>query len=484
MKKGIIFLLLPIMTLLNVENISVSHAIEDNALNEQITTNFTKELKGNVILSANITFNYQSALKNLQIEDEVDSTHRTNRLIYENSVIQETHIAKKLTGDASEIGNAVENYLSISNTIESRDIVDSSNAGIKFDSYYSSPFTKLSKLTNAQINSYFDISKNGDDFILTANELGYGILSEPLLKFYFDYDSFIWDSSYVRSIEDLVLKLDSEGNLQHIGFTKIKKDIFGGISEAYDIDVRTSTVSEFELKPLKSLMSADQEEIFANKLTAIQELLNQGNFTQNITIRPYGSSSAISYNNYYALNDTLLPGMISSFPLEDNSYGETYIGMFKNSDTEKTYNSYGISPDSDYYGSISDLETGEMKKVVPTLSKISADFFTYNEHLNEYSFDFSDFIFDDTHFCSTLLISIFGVVDPSVHNLGLYTYDGSSYYFTNLKFRFNDDNTLSGDLYYNYYGTSYVCTFEFSDFGSTTFQDKADISKVVDYILG
>ncbi len=481
MKK---ILLLSSLLLVTLPQAKISYASNDIELSSSITNNLTAQLKGALDLEADIDFKYSTQLTSLKIHDQIDSSNRTNIIYYKDKVIQESYLIKNSKGYAEE------KYLTISNTTETREIVDSSNNAVKFNVEYGSPFTTLSTLSNEKINSYFSISLNENNYILKAKDYAYGILANPLLTFYYDYDGLIWDDSYTRSIENLVLTLDSNGYLINVNFDKIKKDIFGGIKENYDITVSSIDGSVKTLTPIESSLTESQKNNYQNKITDFQNRINNGNFTQNISLSAESVElDGYSYSSYYALNeddDNLMQGMICSLPLYDQSHGETYLGMFKVASSEtdgNTYSSVGISPDDDFSGTITEYGTTEIKKVIPNIADISIDLFTYNETKDTYIFDFDEFLYDDVHFCSTLLISLFGVVDPLVHNLGLYTYDGSSYYFDTLEIGFDTNNNLYGVLSYSYYGYDFTSTFSFSNVGETNLIGNENISKIVDYLL-
>lgn len=467
--------LLLISALLLLTNIDVNKTFAENdlQLDSSLTTVLTNQLKNGIELNADITFNYDNLFSSLKIIDQIDSTNRSNFILIDNEIVQESYL------QATSLGGTVEKYLTISNTIETREVTTSSGEAVSFKSTYGSPFITLSSLNNKKINSYFEITQDNNQYILKANDLGYGILANSLLDFYYDYDSLVWDSSYTRSIENLTLTLNENGLLQNVSFNKIKKDIFGGIKENYNIAISSLTNNVKNLEPLTSSLNDDQKTTFENKMNNFQTLLNNGNFTHSIQISVQDNILS-SYSNYYSLNeDSEMHGMICSLPLQDSSHGETYISVFN---TGGTYSTVGISPDDDYSGTIKELETLDIKEIIPQVSNISSAFFTYDETNNLYTFDFDNFIYDDTHFSSTLLISLFGAVDPSVHNLGLYTYNGSSYLFDSLSIGFDESNYLKGTLTYSYYGFPLTCSFSFKNVGETNLQEQDDISKVIEYL--
>lgn len=452
-------------------------APEKASLNDTIIDQFKAQLSTNLQLSTDVTFHYDSYIPKLSIVDQISNDYRTNYLVYERQIIQELYVKKdQITG------NACEQYLTISNTVESRTIEDASGNPIIFDNGYASPFTRLTKIKNESFTKYFTISKIDTGYQLTATEYAYGILSQPLLSFYFDYDILVWDGNYSRSVSNLLLNIDNNGLLTSFSFDKIKKDIYGGIKETYIAKVKTLNNISC-LTPLNSSLTQEQQDLFDTKMASFQELLNKGNFSQCISIAPNNNkndNNKYEYHNYYAFNsESFIPAMICSAELIDQSYGKTFISVLDDGDS---YASFGISPDADYHGSINDFETYDLTAIIPQVNKISSSLFSYNESNNQYTLNFDKFMYDDTHFCSSLLIALFGNVDPSVHNLGLYSYDGYSYYFRSLTLGFDDNNYLFGSLIFNYYGTLYKCEFDFSNVGTTNLLTLDDISEVVNYI--
>ena len=219
-------------------------------------------------------------------------------------------------------------------------------------------------------------------------------------------------------------------------------------------------------------------------MSNFQELLNKGNFTQKIAIGPGDQTQVFSYNNYYELNynanSPTSEAMICSLGVQEATYGETFVGIFK---VNNSFSTVGISPDQEYSSIITDTKTSDISNVVPRLNDISSSFFTYNESSNTYTFDMKNFIYADSYFCGTLLVSLYGIVDPCVHNLGLYLYDGYSYYFNSLTIGFDTNGYPYGVLSYNYYGINIFSSFSFSDVGTTKLSEKNDIKKVIDYLL-
>lgn len=476
MKKKLL-LLIPALVFSINPIANTTFANSDIELNEDVTTALKTSLSSALELTNNITFHYESYLPSLTIIDEVSTSNRTNIIYVENEKLQESYLSK------DKNGYAIESYLSVSNTVETRELVDDSDNNVVFSTTFGSPFEKLTKLTNAQINSYFTIYQNNGNFELSANELAYGTLSTSLLNFYTDYDEHLWDTTVTRSISNLRLTINSNGLPLNLTYDKVKKDIFGGIKETNSINIKNID-SVRTLTPVNTSLTNEQKNIFDTNMSNFQTKLNNGNFTQHISLGPKGATDTINYSNYYELNNdsnsSTSEAMICSMGVEEATYGETYVGIFKVGDT---FSTCGISPDSEYSSIISDTKTNDISKVVPRLNDISSSYFVYNEETNLYTFDFKDFIYADTYFCGTILISLFGIVDPCVHNLGLYIYDGYSYYFDSLTIGFDDNGYPYGTLSYHYYNINIHSQFSFSDIGTTILSEKNDIKKVIDYLL-
>lgn len=477
MKKNKFLLLIPALALIISPISTLVSANDDLTLSDEVISNFKNKLSSALELRNNITYHYDSPYSTVVVIDQVDDSNRSRSLFINKTLIQEQYLKENKSGKATE------SYLSISNTVETRDILDEENNNIVFDDEFASPFISLTSLTNSKINSYFEVNREGTNYILKATSLAYGTLSNPILNFYVDYDGLIWDSSVTRSIENLRLTIDENGSPLSLSFDKIKKDIFGGIRETNNVTL-TSIDKVSDLAPKSSLLSSDEKNAFQTKMSNFQNLLNQGNFTQNINIAPRGSDQAIAYSNYYELNSnkesSTSEAMICSLGVEEATYGETFVGIFK---VNNTFQTVGISPDEDYSSIITDTKTNDISQVVPRLNDISADFFTYNKESDIYTFDFNNFVYGDTYFCGTILISLFGIVDPVVHNLGLYIYDESSYYFDSLSIGFDENGYAYGVLTYHYYNITLNSVFNFTDVGSTILSEKEDISKVITYIL-
>ena len=211
--KKIILLTLSTLLLTNTPQINNS-SFDDVSLSNDVTNNLINKLNNSIELNTRINFHYDSYLKDINIVDQFDANNRVNIIRINDYVLQESYIKKGNNGEA------LESYLSISNTVEERNITKG-DENVSFNSMFASPFLLFCKLNNEKINSYFTVKENDSSYELIANSLGYGVFSNQLLNFYYDYDSFVWDESVVRSIKDFSLNIDKEGNPINLSFNKI-----------------------------------------------------------------------------------------------------------------------------------------------------------------------------------------------------------------------------------------------------------------------
>lgn len=443
---------------------------------EQMIENFDKPIE----MRNTISFAYESAFPSLTIIDSFDQTHRVNKILVNQMTLQETYLEKDTSG------NAVESYLSISNTVEKRTLMKSEEESVRFDDYYRSPFSILKRLSYQQFLSYFTVTSEGNFYVWKANDYGYGVLSNPLLQFYADYDGMIWDSSVARSILNLTFMTDQNGKLSSLSYDKIKKDHFGGIKEHHEIAVSFIDKTP-ELLPVVGTLSNDLKTAYETKMGYFQELINAGNFAQTITLKQ-SSTTLLEYKNYYSLNvdaeGNKPSAALSSLLLQDASYGNTYIGLLNVSeDDTPAFQTFGISPMADYYASIQDT-VYSTSEALPNYGAISSDFLTYNQKTDTYVMDLSNALYVDQAFSVRLLTSLYGVLDPCLNNLGMYFYQNGSYYLQSLVMHFDDEGYLSGTLFYHYSGILLSSSFSFSEIGTVDLAKVDALKDVVNYLFG
>ena len=114
MKK---IMLLTLSTLLLTNTPQINNAsFDDVNLTDDITNNLINKLNSTVELNATIDFHYDSYLNGINIVDQFDANNRVNIIKINDYILQESYIKKGNNGEA------LESYLSISNTVEERNI--------------------------------------------------------------------------------------------------------------------------------------------------------------------------------------------------------------------------------------------------------------------------------------------------------------------------------------------------------------------------
>ncbi len=477
MKKGYIFISFLALSICPQSSVAFAdEAVISSHVVNQMIENFDKPME----MRNTISFAYESAFPSLTIVDSFDQTHRVNRILVNQMTLQERYLEK----DAS--GNAVESYLSISNTVEKRTLMKSEEESVRFDDYYRSPFSILKKLSYQQMLSYFTITLQDNFYVWKANDYGYGALSNPLLQFYADYDGMVWDSSVTRSILNLTFMTDQNGRMSSLSYDKVKKDCFGGIKEHHEISVSFIEKTP-ELLPVVGTLSEDVKTAYETKMEHFQNLINTGNFVQTITLKQ-GTTTLLTYDNYYSLNvdtESNKPSAaLSSLLLQDASYGNTYVGLLNVSENDTPlFQTFGISPMADYYASIQDT-TYSTLEALPNYGAISSDFLTYNSKTDMYVMNLSNALYVDQAFSVRLLTSLYGVLDPCLNNLGMYFYQNGSYYLQSLVMHFDEAGYLSGTLFYNYSGVVLSSSFSFSEMGTVDLEKVEELKDVVEYLFG
>ncbi len=475
MKKRILFFITPLLMLSLMPSNKIIIAKDDVNLDSTITSNMIIKLKSAIELNTNIKFNYDSNIKSVNIINQFDNNNRVNLITVNDQIIEESYYSKDLNG------NALESYLSVSNTVNQRYKIDGYEQKVTFSSLHTSPFINFVNLDNEKINSYFEVKEENDSFLLKPTSLGYGVLTDALLKFYEDYDNFVWDISLSKNVENLIFTIDKNGNPIKLTFDKVKKDFYGGIKENYIVDIKNLEKVR-ELKPLDAKMSYEENENLINKISQFQTLINNGNFTQNILVT-YQKETLYNYSNYYALNEDnerkFPKAMLCSTPLTDPNQGETFLGVFE---TSSGLSTLGISVDSDYSSAIHETYSNNILDVIPNFDKISANYFFYEASNNIYKFDLNSFTFSDDLFFDELLQEIFAIGDIGVNNLYLYVYN-YGYSFNYLKIGFDSNGYLYGTLSFNYEGMELLSNFNFTNIGTTDLESIDSISKAVNYYL-
>ena len=141
----------------------------DIEISSAVTSNTSLFLKGNYQITTN--FKVDGELP-VVIVDQIGPENRTSRLYYQGYLISEQSVAKSATGGTTG------EYINIQNEVHSREFLTEDGEPILYDIQYGNPLKNLANLSNSQLNSYFDIEKIDSNYILTANDLAYGVLTK------------------------------------------------------------------------------------------------------------------------------------------------------------------------------------------------------------------------------------------------------------------------------------------------------------------
>ena len=443
----------------NSTDIEISSAVSSNTSlflksNYQITTNFKVDGELPVV-----------------IVDQIGPENRTSRLYYQGYLISEQSVAKSATGGTTG------EYINIQNEVHSREFLTEDGEPILYDIQYGNPLKNLANLSNSQLNSYFDIEKIDSNYILTANDLAYGVLTKNMINFFDVLSSYVYDlDTKTEEIQDLVITLNEYGEPTDMTFTKVTKDRFGAVKN--DFKCVIESISELNtLTPVKAQLTEEEALEFETKLSSFQALIDKGNFTQNFSI--YNGQH--SYSNYYQINEDTesIFGrvMFSDMPLIDQHYGQTYVGLL---DTGAGLQQFAVSPEANFSGTMSDTIYPDIAEILPQFTAISSDFFFKDG--DSYIFDIEAFLHADVNFCADLLTALMSFVDPGTSVAGVYI-NNYTYTFAGLILSFDKDNILSGKL--AYYIDSYLLATEFSftNIGTTDITQVESLQPVVQYLL-
>lgn len=470
MKKLKLLLITPLLLggVSGQANVNYAASSNDVEISSAVTSNMALFLKGQYQITTN--FNVDGELPVTTV-DQIGPENRTSRLYYQGYCISEQSIQKSATG-----GTAGE-YITIQNEVKTRDFLTEDGEPILYDINYGNPLKNLTNLSNSQINSYFDVTKEDSNYILSANDLAYGVLTKNMINFFEDLTSYIYDlDTKTEEIKDLVITLNEYGEPTDMTFTKVTKDRFGAITNDFVCSIEG--ISSLDtLAPVKAKLSEAEALEFESKLSSFQELINKGNFTQTLSI--YNGQH--SYSNYYQLNedtDSIFGRiMFSDMPLIDQNYGATFVGLVE---TGTGLQQYAVSPEANFSGTMSDTIYTDVNELIPQFTDISSDFFYKSG--NDYIFNMEAFLHADVYFCADLLTAVMSFVDPGTSIAGVYI-DSYTYTFSELTLSFDSDNVLSGSL--SYYIDTYALTteFTFSNIGTTDITEVESLDPVVQYLL-
>lgn len=442
-------------TSINVYPVSASSDI--NLSSSQINQ-FKNSLSNVYQLESTLTFSYDykignSSITSLKVIDTSSPTRRYHALKY-NDVIVDEYFVFKGSDNSSNIES-----LSLKNVVQYETLLTSDNELIKFDNEFGSCFANLVKLSDAQINNYFEVSQlDNNNLLLKATPYAYAAITSKFNQYFNDYNTFVWDTSFSNSIENVEIIINSDGIPSSMKFDKISKDNYGGVRTHF-----SSTFSyPVECKKLlshPSVLDQDIADTFINNMEAFQAKLDKGNFTETFTI------GQAQYSNYYQLDsnvdDNLPPMMLTDNVLYVDKQGDVYTGVAKQ---DNTYFRIGVFTDSNFYDRLDATTYNSIKNVIPNISNISSDFFTYSNNI--YTFDLASFMYADYDFSVDILEAIIGLADAMVVNIGLYM-DGSTYNFKTLNIAFDNENNPYGLLTFISGGYEISTLFQFSNVGTT-----------------
>ena len=473
-RKHSLFLLVPaFFTLLSVTSVN-EFASAYSITNEQ-KQNIINNLNSSLRIESNVT---SSILGNYIVINEVDNNNFYIEYYTNNQLSAKQSIVKD--GE----GNALEQYLTLTNEVATREILDANSEPVKFSSNFPSLFNSIDAVNTGNFDTYFDVLvSNSDQIRLTLTDVGYGLFFKNFTNFFKDVDGFVWDASSLEYlIEDFTIDFTTLGEPTNMSLTKTKKDKFGG----YKQNISSSIEHLSEVSGLKPYVSSLYE-TSKNKLNSIIETamnsISSGNFTHRIEIK----GTMYEYNNYYSFtgDTTDLPHMmISDLIMDDASSGETFITVIEENDG--TLKPYGFSPRAETYGTLTDITFANYQELIPDLRKLSVDFFDVQLESDVmgyfYKFDISKFTQFDYYFANDLLRVLFGGFDPVVIYGGFFVnYAIYDYTFNYLTI----ESTTNGFAYTlnftNEYGDfNAVCSFK--NINTTDITNVDRIKSGVEYI--
>lgn len=474
MKNKFLLTLLPLIALVSPMSTSVSPLIKDKdnttpdvALEESQINEFLKTFKStlHITTTANIYGD------NFTYDDYVSTNARTSIISYFNTSLFESYVTSDFLGSSYEL------YLDLSNEVKERALLDETDASVPFKGNFSSPFLSLANLKATNFNNYFSIKATEKGFIATAKNVTYGLLTNPLSKFYLDLETFFWEESSLEIIvSDLEFTLNEEGVCTGYSFNEIKRDAYGGYQSSFNAKVeKVSSVPTLEKHT--SLMTSEQLNEFNTKVSSFQNKLKNGNFTQTIEF----VGTAVKYDNFYAFNNinNTLPNMyLSNVALNDASKGKTYIGVVSEAGA---YYPYAFSPIAREYSPVTKLVFPSLEEFLPNYSNISGDFFI--KEGDTYTFDLSSFRYNDIPFSEKILSSLYSGFDPLVIYGGNYIdYTTYTYNFKKLVYEFDSNDNLVVTLSFKTDVGNLVSRSTFSKFNETDLAKEPTLNEVVPYI--
>jgi len=500
----LISLLFPLVSCSNSSYFSISKGnselLSDSELGSSIKSFFSSYYELDTLCS----INYNNAGNTYEIEakivDKVSSSIRYNN--YDLTISLDDESEDLASGEfyytSDSEGYVVESYINISNEIDSRTVTDTSGNYVKFLGNYNSPFYYLTSKNSKEIISFFDVDSSEDGYKLSLNNKGYDLLKDSFNNFFnkftYKYVANFDSKTYKSTIKNIVLNLNSSGIPISFSFNRVESDFYGAIVESFNGDI-SSLDSAPKLNTFTSKLTSEEESYFNNKISSLKSKLSECNFTQYVTVNDYFPNDEYTalvkkeytYHNFY---DGSYKIMLSDYEANDANYGSTYIACYYYASSiasSEEYSLIGISPSQDFYGQLSSSYPtfSSMSEFVPSLS-ISSDFFSCKEENSNkiYTFDISNFAYDDYYFSLNLIEAILGECDPSVI-IGVFVADSSyNFSFDNLVYTFDSNDNLTITLNYNdYYGEKASFSTYYSDFASTSVSEIRSSNSAIDDCL-
>ena len=114
MKKNKLLLLIPALALVVAPISTLVSADNDLTLSNDVITNLNNKLSNAVEFRNDITFNYDTPYTSVVVVDQVDNANRSRSVFINKMIVQEQYLKKYKNG------KAVEYYIYVSNTVETR----------------------------------------------------------------------------------------------------------------------------------------------------------------------------------------------------------------------------------------------------------------------------------------------------------------------------------------------------------------------------
>lgn len=420
-----------------------------------------------------------------EIVDKVSKDSRYNN--YALSYTVANYSAEMAEGEffytADDDGYVVENYISIANKIEEREVTDTSGNQVEFLGNYNSPFYYLALEDSGDFSSYFEITAAEGLYSLSLTDAGYDLIGNSFNNFFnqftYKYLANFDSKTHRQEIKNIVIELDENCLPSSMSFNRVESDFYGAIVESYSCEfVALDEVPS--LNKVEGTLSDEQKEYFDTQVSALNSsAFTPGNFTQTTTVNDWTANSdytalvkeEYTYHNFYDASNKI---MLSDYEAYDSTYGLTYISAYYYADSslsDAAYTLIGITPSEGFYGTLSSSYPtfDSISEFAPTLG-VSSDFFTYSESgtTKTYTFDISKFNYADYYFSLDLLESILGQADPCVI-IGNFVADSDyNFDFSSLVYEFDESDNLTITLnYQGYYGFSCSFSTEYSAIGTT-----------------